>query len=198
MKTIGALTVFPVLAATGFLMFIYSGLWNVAAMIPHSGPVRWVLDTMTLSSVRARAGGIVPPPRGRSDKNQGFLLYDRLCVHCHGAPGVCASEVGLGLGPEPPSLATRVGRWRDRELFWIMGHGLRSTGMPSFGATRADEELWSVVAFLRELPSLSPEAYLLLRERSEAGQGDQPSPQAPRPEEERPFEQKEDIQRQAI
>ena len=33
------------------------------------------------------------------------------------------------------------------------------TGMPAFGLTHEDGTLWSIVAFVRELPDLQPEAY---------------------------------------
>jgi hypothetical protein len=33
------------------------------------------------------------------------------------------------------------------------------TGMPSFGITHREEELWGIIAFLRRLPSLGPQEY---------------------------------------
>jgi mono/diheme cytochrome c family protein len=33
------------------------------------------------------------------------------------------------------------------------------TGMPSFGVTHSDEEIWAIVAFLQRMPKLSPEEY---------------------------------------
>ena len=45
----------------------------------------------------------------------------------------------------------------DGELFWIVQNGIRMTGMPAFGPTHKDEEIWKIVAFLRHLPALTPE-----------------------------------------
>ena len=45
----------------------------------------------------------------------------------------------------------------DGELFWLVQGGIRMTGMPAFGPTHSDEEIWKIVAFVRRLPALSPE-----------------------------------------
>lgn len=44
------------------------------------------------------------------------------------------------------------------------------TGMPAWGPTHGEHELWAIVAFLREFPSLSPQAYQLMKERARRGQ----------------------------
>ena len=81
-----------------------------------------------------------------------------MCVTCHGAPGVDASEAGEGLNPPAPDLTTgKVQKRTDGELFWLVQSGIRMTGMPAFGPTHKDEEIWKIVAFLRRLPALSPD-----------------------------------------
>ena len=40
-----------------------------------------------------------------------------------------------------------------------MKHGLKMSGMPAWGVTHDDELLWDVVAFLQELPKLTPDRY---------------------------------------
>jgi mono/diheme cytochrome c family protein len=47
------------------------------------------------------------------------------------------------------------------ELFWILKHGIKMTGMPSWG-DHGDDELWAVVAFLQKLPSMTKEDYAKL------------------------------------
>jgi mono/diheme cytochrome c family protein len=81
-----------------------------------------------------------------------------MCVSCHGAPGVDASPVGEGLNPPAPDLTlARIQERSDGELFWLVQNGIRMTGMPAFGPTHRDEEIWEIVAFLRHLPELTPE-----------------------------------------
>lgn len=52
------------------------------------------------------------------------------------------------------------------EEFWVIKHGIKATGMPAWGVTHSDDMLWDVVAFLRELPDLSPEEYHALSEKA--------------------------------
>jgi cytochrome c553 len=64
--------------------------------------------------------------------------------------------------PVPPDLETRGQRWSDEELFWIVLHGLKFTAMPAWSTQERGDEVWSMVAFLRRLPSLDAEAYRAL------------------------------------
>jgi len=57
----------------------------------------------------------------------------------------------------------------DAELFWIVKNGLKMTGMPSFGKTHTEEQIWGIVAFLRHLPTLSPEEHAAMVKAQKAG-----------------------------
>ena len=45
------------------------------------------------------------------------------------------------------------------ELFWVTKNGIKMTGMPAWGKTHGDDELWPVIAFLAKLPELDSDAY---------------------------------------
>jgi cytochrome c553 len=64
--------------------------------------------------------------------------------------------------PPPPPLAPRIGGWTPAELFWIVRHGVKFTGMPAWPAQQREDEVWAVVAFLLRLPDLPPNEYLWL------------------------------------
>ena len=49
--------------------------------------------------------------------------------------------------------------WKESELFWIVKHGLKYTGMPGWIAPERDDEIWAVVAFLKRLPTLNADSY---------------------------------------
>ena len=88
-----------------------------------------------------------------------------MCVTCHGAPGREPSEIGQGLNPKPPKLDTaEVQAYSDAELYWIIAHGIRMTGMPAFGPTHEERTLWSLVAFLRKLPGMNAQQYAAMVE----------------------------------
>jgi mono/diheme cytochrome c family protein len=151
------------------LVAIYAGVYNVAADKPHNAVEAWLLGTAMTNSVKAHATGIKGPSDLDSEGrvHDGSHLFDEMCVQCHGAPGKEPDEVGKGLRPEPPDLTKAVRRWNAAELFWILSHGITATGMPSFGGTHTDEQLWNIVAFLTKLPGLTAEQYKAQRQHDQ-------------------------------
>jgi mono/diheme cytochrome c family protein len=159
----GTIAGFVFLLAIGGLVFISMGAYNVAATTPHTPFIHWLLKTTQERSVVVRADEVsAQPPMDSAVLGHGFEEYHEMCAACHGAPGMERGPLGKGINPEPPDLAKEVGEWSDRELFWITKHGIKMAGMPAFGVTHSDEELWGIVAFLRQLPSISPEEYMRL------------------------------------
>jgi cytochrome c553 len=61
--------------------------------------------------------------------------------------------------PSPPDLSASMRPWKERELFWIVEHGLKYTGMPGWVAPEREDEVWAVVAFLKRLPTLDARSY---------------------------------------
>lgn len=144
----------------GGLAFIYSGLYNIAATQPHTQLVYWVLEKAMEQSVRRRARDIeVPPLDSPALVQQGFRHYTALCESCHGAPGVAPSGIGLGIMPTAPYLMETRRKWTPAELYWIIKYGIKMTAMPSWRPTQDERDIWALVAFLQELPALSPQAY---------------------------------------
>ena len=168
MKIIITLIVVVIIIILGGLAFINSGLFDVAATKPDTGIAKWVLETTKEKSVRSHSKDItVPNLDSESLIETGFHHYDQMCVGCHGAPGISPSEIGEGLNPEPPDLSEEAANMTPAELFWITQNGIKMTGMPAFGPTHSDEELWGIVSFMQKLPDLSPEKYKAMKEDSE-------------------------------
>ena len=150
------------------LVFVYSGVYSVAADAPDNALVAWVLRTTRQRSVAAYAKDIAVPAPSELDAMlaEGFRHYQANCVECHGAPGVQRGEAGRGLNPAPPDLAKTAAALDAREIFWLVKHGIRMTGMPAWGATHRDDELWAVTAFVQRLPSMSAAEYRALQAKS--------------------------------
>ncbi len=91
--------------------------------------------------------------------NDGFIQYDSMCAMCHGAPGLPESVLHQGLYPEPPELYEEDDEWSASELFWLTKNGIKMSGMPAYGPTHSDEEIWAIVAFLQVLPNLTESDY---------------------------------------
>jgi cytochrome c553 len=84
------------------------------------------------------------------------------CAYCHGSPASPISPVAQRMLPPPPDLSHGTTEWKDNELFWIVKHGIKYTGMPAWASQRRDDEVWAVIAFLKQLPYLDAEAYRAL------------------------------------
>ncbi len=184
MRWIYALAVIVVLLAAAAAGYVYTGAYDVAASRPHPPATIWLLHTAMTQSVQRHARGVAPPElAGRIER--GFLAYRDMCEGCHGAPGVTPSAVGQGLRPRPAELSKTAERWSPSELFWIVKHGIRMTGMPAWGATHSEEEIWDVVAFVQRLPEVSPAEYRRMdRERPGAVHRHAQTPETPREEQE--------------
>jgi mono/diheme cytochrome c family protein len=142
---------------------IYAGIYNIAADVPHTQPVYWLLEELRDRSVAIRAKDIVVPKDLDELKriSAGAGQYAEMCSGCHLAPGMKRTEISRGLYPRAPELR-RKSDLTPAEQFWIIKHGVKMTGMPAWGITHDDELLWDVVAFLRKLPELTAEQYRAL------------------------------------
>ena len=90
-------------------------------------------------------------PEVRADGKEAFSHF---CIACHGMDG---QNTGVPfanrMSPPVPSLAsTAVQRYTDGQLKWILDNGIRPSGMPRSKGILSDEELWSIIVFLRHLP----------------------------------------------
>jgi mono/diheme cytochrome c family protein len=87
----------------------------------------------------------------RADGKDAFSHY---CVACHGLDG---QNTGVPfadrISPPIPSLASDdVQRYSDGQLKWVLDNGVRPSGMPGSKGTLSDDEIWSIIVFLRHLP----------------------------------------------
>ncbi|HEY0510663.1 MAG TPA: cytochrome c [Thermoanaerobaculia bacterium] len=164
MKTVlVTLLVFIAVVALGGFAFISSGIYDVSATRPDKGLIRWVLVNTQRHSVRrgvAAIKGKIAVPNLEDPKliATGLVHYHEMCTTCHGAPGVKISEIGQGLNPDPPELSD-IGHDAPEETFWVVKNGIKMTGMPAFGVTHTDDEIWAIVAFARKMGTLSPQQY---------------------------------------
>lgn len=169
MKTMITTVFFMVLlTGVGGITFIYSGFYDVSASKPHKALSDWVMHTTMQQSVKRRAKYIDAPQLNKEELVMaGINDFEAMCIDCHGAPGQDPGPMGKGLNPQAPDLRQSAQQLSVAELFWVTKHGIRMTGMPAWGATHSDEDLWPVVALMATLPDLSADAYNELRMRAE-------------------------------
>lgn len=146
----------------GAFLVAASGIYNVAASRPHFEITRVLLQLGLERSVATHSwfeSSSTPELNDPDLIRLGAGHFVRGCAFCHGAPGEPRNHAANYMQPAPPALALAVTEWSDRELFWIVKHGLKYTGMPGWPAIERDDEVWAVVAFLRQLPNMSPAQY---------------------------------------
>lgn len=174
--TIVALTV--VAGVLGGVAFIYSGAFDAGADQPHSGLVFFLAQTARERSIAVRSKNVTVPnladPKAIA---AGASEYAEMCTGCHLAPGMEDNEMRPGLYPYPPNLADPRRAAEGDALamnvsaarqFWIIKHGIKMSAMPAWGKTHDDATIWTMVAFLRRLPTLTPEQYREMTKESES------------------------------
>jgi len=164
-----------VCAGAGALVVVEGGLFDATASDPHSPIVAWATHTAMVRSVQLRAASIAAPSRfTQAQIEAGLRDYDWACSSCHGAPGVARAAFADGMTPSPPYILDAPRHWRARELYWIVGQGVKMTAMPAWAPSRTEAQLWNLVAFLEAAPDLSPRDYA--RIRGAAAQNISPAP----------------------
>lgn len=84
----------------------------------------------------------------------GKEAFGHYCVACHGMDGQNTGVPFAGkMSPPPPLLNTKdVQSYSDGQLKWVIDNGVAPSGMPASKGTLSDDEIWSIVLYLRHLP----------------------------------------------
>jgi cytochrome c553 len=102
---------------------------------------------------------------GRNDRNpfglgpdvaeQGKTAFGAYCIVCHGLDGQNTGvPFAAQMSPPVPSLASKqVQDYTDGQLKWVIENGISPSGMPASRGILSDEEMWSIVVYLRHLPA---------------------------------------------
>ena len=145
------------------LLFSWSGVFNIAASSGHWKITEWFLHWTMRNSVRTHAALTAPSnPRADQELVSAAGHFAASCAACHGAPGRRASPVMQAAMPPAPDLSVNAKEWTDKQLFWILDHGVKYSGMPAWGAKDRPDEIRRMVAFVRRLPGMSPAEYAAL------------------------------------
>src|SRR5690348_16054390 len=159
LAVIGALAI---IVGVGAAVFFFGGYYSVAGNAEDPGIVRWALIQVRTASINRHA--VDQPPANLDSPStvqagaKAFAAHG--CANCHGAPGVNWAKFSEGLHPDPPDLKEVVDHRMPAQLFWVVKNGINMTGMPSFALAGAkDDEMWSIVAFLKKLPTVSEADY---------------------------------------
>lgn len=137
-----------------------SGIYNVSSTSQHVQVVHSLLEQGMHRSVRFHARNIAAPSLAdRQMIERGGKIYQTHCLQCHGAPGIAPSGIGMGMQPVPGPLVDASTKWDAGQLYWIVRYGIKMSGMPAWEYRLPEQELWQVVAFVQQMPNMSPADY---------------------------------------
>lgn len=163
LAVIATLAALGALVLVGATVFIASGVYPAGADRPHTQLVYSLADLTLRRAVRQSASDVELPAAETSlPVRRGAACFVQHCVACHGAPGVAPAAAGRSMQPLPGPLVEAPQRWRERELVWIVRHGIRMTGMPAWQHRLRDADIGALVAFIQRLPDMSTLDYAAL------------------------------------
>jgi mono/diheme cytochrome c family protein len=160
LKTLITILVTLVLAVFACVGLAYSGLIDVAATSREPDAIGWLLKSARENAVSREAEAVSAPDlSSQAWVTAGANAFEEMCSRCHGAPGEDPPIGALDMSPPPPDLSESASERSPEELFWVIKHGIWMTGMPAWGPTHTDPQLWQLVAFLERLPGMTGATY---------------------------------------
>jgi plastocyanin len=130
---------------------------------------RTALDTPNPLAIQIAESGksFLIPPDAAAQTNPVATSPDALasaarnygrCTLCHGPDGKGNTQIGSHIYPRAADLtAPRTQNKSDGALHWIIANGIVHTGMPGWGTTFSDNDIWGLVTYVRQLPKGVPQ-----------------------------------------
>ena len=150
-----------IVAVLAAALFMYVGIRT--GMMPANADARppqlerWAART-SLHVTLSRAPAMTDPlPATDANLVAGIKLYAQHCAVCHGDASAQPTKIAKGLYQHPPQLGEDgVEDDPDGVTYWKLYHGIRWTGMPAFGHTLSQQQLWQLTLFLKSMDNLPP------------------------------------------
>jgi thiosulfate dehydrogenase len=152
---IGAIGLVVLVAICGYAA-IKAGLMPANADGKPMMMERWAARTSLRATLAREAPATANPvPLTDADLTAGIKLYAHNCAVCHGTAAAERSNIAKGLYQKPPQLAKDgVEDDPEGETYWKIAHGIRFTGMPAFGHSLTERQLWQLTLFLKHMDGL--------------------------------------------
>lgn len=138
-----------------------TGLLDYDASRGQLGITDWYFGTAAQQSISLRSA-MEPVPAfddpAAIERSAGH--YEMVCAQCHGSPVGPPEQFADNLVPKPPLLMEQMDNWHpDARVFWTVKHGIKHTAMPAWPTQMRDDEVWNMVAFLKQMPAMPAADY---------------------------------------
>lgn len=166
-------TIPPFILLGGAIVVLGGAAWFARSQIPPLWQRRWLYSSMVVVGIGLVVGieGYIfqpapelnpEPPATLENVAAGGALYATNCSGCHGENGLGNGPQAAGMVVPPANLVDHVPAHTNRGLYQFVQFGFPDAGMPAFGQTLSNDELWAIVHYIRaeygqgEMPSTSP------------------------------------------
>ena len=138
------------LLLAGEFLFAIEGGMPVATQAPPLPLEKYIAHKAIHAKVDPEAGRASPLPADEANRRRGAEIYGAQCAVCHGQANRPMSAIATGMFPRPPQLFP----WKKHPvespaggIYWRVKYGIRMTGMPGYGDSLTDTEMWQVSQF---------------------------------------------------
>jgi thiosulfate dehydrogenase len=158
-KYINGFIIGIIFVPAAFYIYCVTGSAPVATSSPPMPFERFFARAALHATIGREAPKTQPAKATESELLDGAHVFHHNCAICHGLPGKPKSRIARGEFPPPPQLFKPGEMVTDDPVgvtYWKAKNGIRLTGMPGFGASLSDTQLWDVARLLANADKLSP------------------------------------------
>jgi len=149
------------------LAAVIASLFGWVSVTATSDPPRWesFLARKAFAASVARQAPRLQNPIAPTSANLmfGMKFYRDDCAGCHGDAGKPSQWGTTDFYPRVPQFDSEPPVKPDWQMFWIVKHGVRYTGMGAWDALTSDDNIWKTVTFLSHLKDLPPDVEVAWR-----------------------------------
>ncbi|MHB8652443.1 MAG: c-type cytochrome [Terriglobia bacterium] len=123
---------------------------------PSATESKLAMDAMD-ASIKRRAPALRNPVEPtEANLLEAMKLFKTNCALCHGDPGAPERVMGKSFYPPAPQFLKDPPDMPPNHNFYLIKHGIAWTGMPAWGRTLSDDQIWKLTTFLAQMDKLPP------------------------------------------
>lgn len=146
-----------VCVTAGMIIYLNLGLLSFNADEQPSAFERKLASAAVDASIKRRAPAAPSALQpSEADLIDSVRAYKMNCAVCHGDPGTPERILGKSFYPPVPQFMKEPADKPPQENFYIIKHGIAWTGMPAWGSSMSDDQIWKLTAFLAQMDKLPP------------------------------------------
>lgn len=138
------------LVIVGMFLYFRLGYAPVATAAPPMPFEKYMANAALHAAIGKQPAAESPIPADSTTLAAGAQIYHDTCGVCHGLLGEPETGIAKGMFPKPPQLLKGKGVTDDPVgiTYWKVKNGIRLTGMPGFGGSMTEQQMWQVSLYV--------------------------------------------------